>query len=94
MNEKIGVAWFRVEQWQRLRDISADKQELEDTFEEWLVAAEKALVNLRANGVDARKVDVDVDQLFQWCQSKKLPVNSESRSSFVAEKLLLDEKKN
>ena len=94
MNEKIGVAWFRVEQWQRLRDISADKQELEDTFEEWLVAAEKALVNLRANGVDARKVDVDVDQLVQWYQSKKLPVNSESRSSFVAEKLLLDEKKN
>ena len=94
MNEKTGVAWFRVEQWERLRDISADKDNLEETYEEWVVSAEKALVNLRAQGINARKVDVDVEELFQWCQTKRIPVNSESRSRFVAEKLLLEDKKN
>src|SRR5436190_13564981 len=30
-----GIAWFRADQWQLLRSLSTDADELEETYEEW-----------------------------------------------------------
>jgi hypothetical protein len=40
-----GLSWYKPEQWARLRKISADADELEETFLEWLTVAEKARRN-------------------------------------------------
>lgn len=83
----VGVAWYRPEQWQRLREISVDKDGLEETYQEWVEGAEKAIRELRRQGVQPEKVDVNVEELLRWCQTQNIPVNGESRSDYVAVKM-------
>ena len=80
----FGVAWYHPEQWGRLREISADAAELEATFEEWRVIAEKAMDNFAELFVFPARVLVDVEELLVWCRGRKLAVNGEARSQYVA----------
>ena len=32
----VGIAWWRPQDWNRLREISDDRQNLEDSHREWL----------------------------------------------------------
>jgi len=66
-----GIAWFRADQWQLLRSLSTDADELEKTYEEWVAIAEKTVQDLTRQGVPARKVDVDVNELQVWCSAQK-----------------------
>ena len=93
MSQILGIAWFRADQWTRLRDLSSDSDQIDELYEDWLDYAEKQVEDLRARGFDPRKVDVDVDELLMWCKNKKLPVNIKTRSDYVAYKLLHDAKK-
>ena len=82
----VGIAWYRPWQWERLREISSDRDELEQTYAEWLDLIQKRLPELHAAGMYPVKVDVDAEELLGWCTGKGLPVNGESRAQFVAEK--------
>src|SRR5205823_11750763 len=88
-NQKIvvGFAWYRREQWERVRDIASDAGEFEDTYEEWLRVAEQKLSELAAAGLDVKKVDVDSEQLILWCNEQGLDMNAQARSRYAAEKL-------
>jgi hypothetical protein len=83
----IGVPWYRQEQWQRLLQISADAAELEETYEGWLPYATQRCEELCRAGLDIRKVDVDVEELFNWCRRRGVRVNSASRADFVSYKV-------
>jgi len=90
MNEKrvkIGVAWYKPEQWDRLREISVDRKDVEFTYEEWLKNAQKTLGGLLLSGLDIEKYEVDVEALLAWCKSKNIPVDGKARSSYVSEKV-------
>ena len=47
MKEKIivGLGWWQEKQWELLKEISQDRENLEDTYEEW----RKMLVRLFVN---------------------------------------------
>jgi len=90
----IGVAWYRKEQWDRLLEISSDRDNLDDTYEEWKANAEASLPMLTQEGYVPRKIDVDVEELLRWCNSQKLPVDGDSRSRFTWEKLHEEVKTN
>jgi hypothetical protein len=85
-SEKLlfGLAWYKPEQWARLREIAADAGDLEETFEEWRAIAEKAMRDFEARFVFPEKVLVDVEELLVWCRERKLPVNGTARSQYVA----------
>lgn len=36
----MGVVWYRRDQWDRLLEISSDRAEFEDTYDEWKAVAE------------------------------------------------------
>jgi hypothetical protein len=82
-----GVAWYRPEQWQRLREVSVDVEKLEATHAEWLAVATKAISDLERRGISVIKVDVDVEELLSWCRHCSLPLDGKSRSTFAAHKL-------
>jgi hypothetical protein len=81
------LTWYRPTQWQRVRDISSDADDLEDTYEEWLRRAEQKLTELKADGWRVEKVDVDSEQLIVWCNERGLEVNAQARSRYAADKL-------
>lgn len=81
---KLGVAWYMPEQWKRLREVSEDRSEIEDTFEEWQVNAEKGIRLMQSQGIIPEKVLLDVEKFLAWCSEKALPPNGESRSEYAA----------
>jgi hypothetical protein len=83
----VGLAWYRPQQWQRVRDISTDADDLEETYEDWLRLADNKLAELRASGLRVEKVDIDSEQLVLWCNEHGLELNAEARSRYAAEKL-------
>jgi len=82
-----GVAWYRREQWDRLLAVSADRDMLEPTFDEWLSFAEDKVKALERQGVRLQKVDVDVDELISWCRAQNRKVDGPARTRFVIEKV-------
>lgn len=80
----MGVGWYRPEQWKLLRQISADVNELEKTHAEWLAIAEKAVKDLKRQGLSIIKVDVDVEELRNWCGRQGLPIDASARAQFIS----------
>ena len=82
--QRPGIAWYLPEQWDRLREISADKDSLGDTYENWLARAEKEQAQTIAAGRNVERVIVNVEELDAWCRSRGWVLNQKSRSRFVA----------
>lgn len=87
---KAAVAWYKPNQWSRLREISEDRNQLEETYREWQDYAEQALKDFAARGGLLEKVTVDTEELLAWCKERGLKVNAKSRSLYAS--WLLQEK--
>ncbi len=62
-NRNLALAWYRQDQWQLLLDYSTDSDKLERTYQEWLEQAEKKENELRKDGLNVEKTDIDVEKL-------------------------------
>jgi hypothetical protein len=82
-----GVAWYRPEQWQRLREVSEDVDNLEETYDAWLQTAERMIRDGIPSDVIVERIDVDVEEVLAWCNVQGLPMNAESRARFVSERV-------
>jgi hypothetical protein len=80
----LAIAWYKPEQWPRLKEISADGDKLEATYGEWQIYAEKVMKDFAAHGVFPVKMEVDTEELLAWCNKRELPVNSENRSFYAS----------
>jgi hypothetical protein len=90
---KVGIAWYKRDQWQLLLNVSADRDDLEPTYAEWYKDAEKTLEKLRQAGLDVVKVNVQIEELLDWCIGQNVPVNANARSKYAADKLHQKEKR-
>lgn len=79
-----GLAWFAPEQWERLLEVSEDREQLAADYHTWLADNQQAFEGLGKCGVNIRKVLVDVDELTAWCRAHNLRVNADSRPAFVS----------
>jgi hypothetical protein len=80
-----GIAWYRREQWARLRELADDADALEETYEDWLASARRIFVRMTVAGVRVRRVDVELDELVRWCRREGRKLNGAARADFVAE---------
>jgi hypothetical protein len=83
----LGIAWYKPEEWSHLLEIAADRDELEDTYEEWLLNAEMRLREMAEAGMNAMRVYIDVDELQDWCIVQGRPLDGSARALFTAEKV-------
>ena len=81
----VGLAWFDRKQWQRLIETVEDRNELDDTYEQWQQSALEAVRMIERQGQQVEKVHVEVESLVYWCKEKGLPVNGKSRAEYVTE---------
>ena len=82
-----GVAWYRPEQWQRLREVSEDVDNLDETYDAWLQTAERTIRDGIPADVVVEKIDIDVEEVLAWCNVLGLPMNAASRARFVSERV-------
>lgn len=88
-----GIAWFRSDQWELLRSVASDPDILEQTHAEWESVAEETIRDLAREGLLARKVDVDVNDLRAWCIAQQRPLDAAARAAYAAARLR-DESEN
>lgn len=81
----VGLAWFDRKQWQRLTEVVEDRNELDDTFEQWKLSALEAVRTMEREGQKVEKVHVEVESLVSWCRDRGLPVNGKSRAEYVTQ---------
>jgi uncharacterized protein YecA (UPF0149 family) len=84
LDMKLGIVWYKPEQWKRLKEISEDREDTEETFDEWQVNAKKGIKLMQSQGIIPEKVLVDVEEFLAWCSGKGLFPNGESRSEYAA----------
>ncbi len=82
-----GIAWYRSDQWARLRQVAADADVLEETYDEWRALAEQAMSDMRTHGIDAQTVDIDVEELLIWCQANGRRLDQAARAAFASIKM-------
>ena len=83
----LGIAWYKREEWSHLWEIAADRDEIEDTYEEWLNNAETRLREMAEAGINAKRVYINVGELQDWCIVHGRPLDGSARAVFTAEKL-------
>ena len=85
---KVGVAWYSEAEWDRLRQLAADREMLEETYAEWTRACEDGIRELVASGLSAEPIEVDVGDLHAWCTARKRPLDASARAEFVSDILM------
>jgi hypothetical protein len=89
MEEKSvsGIIWWKPEQWEKAKKISDDSHAFDDTYKDWKVTAEKMLISFHNIGIKVYKIEIDLDELVQWCKDQKVPLDSGARSRFATMKV-------
>jgi hypothetical protein len=80
----VGVAWYDPVQWAKLKQVAADSDRLEESHEAWLRMAERALQDLTAQGLDVRRVPLNVDALVQWCRDHNKVIDGKARAEYTS----------
>ncbi|GAX60849.1 hypothetical protein SCALIN_C14_0115 [Candidatus Scalindua japonica] len=79
----MAVAWYRKDQWQLLLDYSTDSDKLERTYQEWLGHAEKMVNEMKEDGLNVVKVDINLDEMKKWCKKSNKQMDGYSRSQYA-----------
>lgn len=85
-HENVGVVWYTEEEWGKMKNLCADKDHFEETYEEWAAMATRALADMKKAGLMGKKVFVGADEFKNWCAAYSLPLTASSRSEYVLEK--------
>ncbi len=80
----IGMAWYKPQNFIRLRAMFEDGHKLHVTYDEWFVAAEKGRKTFEAEGRRVVCVDIDPDKFPEWCRTQGLKVNADARQKFAS----------
>jgi len=81
----VGFAWFDRKQWRRLTEAVEDRNELDDTYEEWEKSALEAVRMIERQGKRVEMVHIEVESLVAWCKAKGYAVNGRSRAEYVTQ---------
>lgn len=76
----MAIFWCKAEDYARLRAVSADQENLPETFEAWEAKVTARFDALVAAGHPLEKVIVDIDRLIAFCRAYNLPVDVRTRS--------------
>ena len=82
----VALCWYRREDWTRILEICADREELsggDGTFDEWEAAALGVVQDIEAMGRKVERIIVDPEELLAWCNSQGVPVDGSSRADYA-----------
>ena len=80
------IASYEPDQWGALLAIAADRQNLEDTWEEWNAGVEKLIAELHERGIPCVRVPLDVEEIKQFCEEQGIPNDGKARADLAARK--------
>lgn len=81
----VGVAWYRREDYDRLKAMFSDGIKLADTFDEWLATAQSLCDKLISEGHVVEKAYIDPEAFPQWCRANGKVLDSTGRMAYANE---------
>lgn len=81
----VGIAWYRREDYQKIRAVMADPDKLPATFDKWFYSANKFARGLEARGQIVERVYLDPDEFAEWCQRRGMNIDAKARMTFANE---------
>jgi hypothetical protein len=74
--------WYRREDYERIREIMDDGDKMPRTFDEWEANAKRGIARAAAMGVTLKTIVFDPEEFIVFCDSKKIPRDSQARAMF------------
>lgn len=83
----MGIAWYRKDQWERFRAAAADRDAIDEDYEVWRSKAQDSFNYFMKVGTPATRIEIDLDELLQWCVAHNRVLDANARAEFTSEKL-------
>jgi hypothetical protein len=77
------IATYRPDQWDTLRAVAADRDSLDETWEKWNARIEQLIAGFEAKGLAYVCVQLDVEEIEQYCKEEGIPNDSKARSKLA-----------
>ena len=79
------IVWYpSAEDFEAIRAVSLDADELPLTYASWLTLAECALGQMQARGLTAFRAEMRAADFLPWCQARRIKIDSSARSQYVS----------
>nr|WP_321357594.1 hypothetical protein [uncultured Draconibacterium sp.] len=82
----IKLAYYRKKDWKRFLKIIDDRESMHDTWVEWHKDFLKVKNELAAKGLEVIVVEIDLDELTNYCKQRGIKNDGKARSQFVQAK--------
>lgn len=82
----IKLAYYRKKDWKRFIDSIDDRESMPDTWKEWHKLYLKTRKYLIKEGYNVQDIEVDIDELIEYCKLRKIKNDGQARSQFVSGK--------
>ena len=84
------AAWFRREDYGRIREIMEDSDRLPPSFDEWELLAKSRVAKAKRDGIILKPVMLDPDTFVAFCKARKMRPNGEARAKFAVDRGLAE----
>ena len=80
------AAWFRREDYERIREIMEDSDRLPPSFDERELLAKSRVAKAKRDGIILKPVMLDPDTFVAFCKARKIRRNGEARAKFAVDR--------
>ena len=81
---KIGIACYQKDQWELFLKIADDRDKLEKTWDDWRGNVDRVIKNMKDLGKEVEEIEIDLDDLANYCKERNLPNTTKTRSRYIA----------
>jgi hypothetical protein len=82
-NVVMAIATYRPDQWDALRAVAADRDSMDETWEKWNARIEELITGLEAKGHAYICLQLDVEEIEQYCKEQGVPNDSNARTQLA-----------
>lgn len=83
---EVNLAFYRKKDWRKFLSMIDDRESMFDTWKEWHSSYLRTKNELTTNGLKVNDVQVDSNELNQYCRENRLKNNGLTRPQFVSNK--------
>lgn len=82
----VKLAYYRKKDWEKFLKIIDDRESMHDTWSEWHKDFQKVKNELTTKGFEVINVEINLDELTNYCRLRKIKNDGKARSQFVQTK--------
>ncbi|MDO1449116.1 hypothetical protein Q0590_26080 [Rhodocytophaga aerolata] len=86
MIKGVNLAYYEKKDWARFLEMIDDKGAMHEKWEDWYKEYQKVKKRLKEEGFAVREVKIDIDELYRYCQTRKIALDGKARSQFAQTK--------